>query len=402
LSEDEQRRITDDLFAKGVVPEAAVRRGIVFALTSPNFLYAELTPAGEVPSPHTVAARLSLALWDSIPDAELRQAADDRLLQSREQVAEQARRMLASPLAREKIRRFFEHWLEMEERDLAKDARQFPEFNEQLTADLRRSLELFVEGVVWSEESDYRELLLADYLPLNSRLQELYGLRENYRSEGDHQKAVIAEDAFTCVQCNAKERSGILTHPYLLSMFAYHNNSSPIHRGVFLTRNVVGRSLNAPPAAIAFKDADFDPSLTMREKVTALTRDAACMTCHSVINPLGFALENYDAVGRWRTQEKDKPIDPYGEYVTPEGEVVALEGARDIAEFAAASESAHRAFVVQLFHHLVQQNPDAYGLETVNRLRREFATDQFNVQNLIVRIATLAATHTPNPSSTAE
>jgi hypothetical protein len=232
-------------------------------------------------------------------------------------------------------------------------------------------------------------------------LRKLYGLPGEDVAELD-QAAGVAEDEYARVPCKPDERSGILTHPYLLSMFAYHNNSSPIHRGVFLTRNVMGRSLKPPPAAIAFKDAEFDPSLTMREKVTALTRDAACMTCHSVINPLGFALENYDALGRWRTVEKGKPIDPHGEYVTPEGEVLALQGARDIAESAAASEAAHRAFIVQLFHHLVQQNPDAYGLETVDRLRREFAADRFNVQNLMVSIAELAATGVPNQSSRAE
>ena len=97
--------------------------------------------------------------------------------------------------------------------------------------------------------------------------------------------------------------------PFLMSALAYHKNTSPIHRGVFITRNIVGRALKPPPAAIEFMDDRFDPSLTMREKVTELTRPAACMGCHSTINPLGFSLEHYDAVGRWRTVDEGVTID---------------------------------------------------------------------------------------------
>jgi hypothetical protein len=117
------------------------------------------------------------------------------------------------------------------------------------------------------------------------------------------------------------------------------------------------------------------------------------MSCHSVINPLGFTLENYDAVGRWRTSDNDKPIDTASQYTTADGQTVDVASARDVANFAATSESAHRAFVTQLFHHLVKQNSAAYGADTVERLRNQFANDDFNMQNLMVRIAVVAATH---------
>jgi hypothetical protein len=189
----------------------------------------------------------------------------------------------------------------------------------------------------------------------------------------------------------------VLTHPYLLSAFAYHNNTSPIHRGVFLTRNIVGRRLKPPPIAVAFKNDEFPPQLTMREKITRLTRDNACMSCHGVINPLGFALENYDAIGRWRALDNDRPVDAKSEYVTAEGDTVEVENAVDIAHFAVASESAHRAFVTQMFHHLVKQDPAAYGPDVVESLRLGFAADGFNIQNLITRIATLSAMHGLDP-----
>src|SRR6185436_10931375 len=139
-----------------------------------------------------------------------------------------------------------------------------------------------LDDVVWSESSDYRRLLLEDDLFVNNRLANFYGINTN------------AQDDFVKVSIEANQRAGVLTHPYLLAAFSYARSSSPIHRGVFLTRNIIGRALKPPPMAMAFRDADFAPTMTMREKVAELTRPQACQSCHSVINPLGFSLEQFD------------------------------------------------------------------------------------------------------------
>src|SRR5204862_5767341 len=135
---------------------------------------------------------------------------------------------------------------------------------------------------------------------------------------------------FVKVSFDAEHRSGVMTHPYLLAAFSYQKLTTPIHRGVFLTRNIEGRALRPPPMAMTFKDAEFAPNLTMREKVSQLTRSQACQTCHSVINPLGFSLEQYDAVGRFRSSDHDRPIDAVSDYLTDEGQKVHLAGARDV------------------------------------------------------------------------
>ena len=135
----------------------------------------------------------------------------------------------------------------------------------------------------------------------------------------------------------------------------------------------------------------------MREKVTELTRDTACMSCHETINPLGFSLENYDAIGRWRTKENNKPVDAASDYKTGEGDTIRIGSARDVAEFAASSAAAHRAFVTHLFHHLIKQPSAAYGTGTLEKLREEFAKSQFNIQNLVVGIASVAARHPNSP-----
>jgi len=222
---------------------------------------------------------------------------------------------------------------------------------------------------------------LADYLFINNRLAQFYGVRTN------------ATDDFVKASLDSNKRSGVITHPYLLAEFSYQRSTSPIHRGVFLTRNIVGRALKPPPMAVVFKESDFAPNLTMREKVAELTRQETCQACHSVINPLGFSLEQYDAVGRFRTSENGKAIDPVSEYVTDDGQTVRFTGARDVAEFAAHSEHAQNSFIEQLFHSIVKQPMLAYGSDVQDRLRQSFVASDFNVQKLLVDIATISALH---------
>ncbi len=359
-------------------PEDGVKRVVLLALKSPRFLYLGLD--GAKPDDFTAAERLAFALWDSLPDRELLKAAVQGELRTREQIAAQAQRMLADARAHVKVQGFFHQWLHTSQTEFVpKDAVLFPGFTPEMAADLRTSLNLFLDDVVWKDGSDYRKLLLADYLYVNDRLAKFYGIETN------------ATDDFVKVTLDAKQRAGVVTHPYLLATFAYPKASSPIHRGVFLTRNIVGRALKPPPMAVVFKDADFAPNLTMREKITELTRPKACQGCHSVINPLGFSLEQYDAVGRFRTQDNGRPVDVASDYATDDGNIVRFAGARDVAEFAANSEQAHGMFVEILFHQLVKQPMAAYGPDTMKRLRESFAASGFNVQKLIVDIATISA-----------
>src|SRR2546427_5496227 len=286
--------------------------------------------------------------------------------------------MLGDPRARAKVQYFLRHWLQMDRvENLSKDDKLYPGFTPEIIADLRTSLDVFLEDAVWN--GNYRQLLLADYLYVNDRLAKFYGVETN--AAGD----------FVKVEFDPKQRSGVVTHPYLLAAFSYQKSTSPIHRGVFLTRNIVGRALKPPPMAMTFKDADFAPNLTMREKVAQLTRPQNCQSCHSVINPLGFSLEQYDAVGRFRTSDQDRAIDPASDYVTDDGQVIRLGGARDIAEFAIGSEQAQNAFIQQFFHQIVKQPLLAYGADTLNRLRESFIASDFNMQKLLGEIATISA-----------
>lgn len=367
----------DGQFAPGLEPETAVKRSVLLVLKSPRFLYPDL---GGPADDHGVAARLALALWDSLPDAPLAAAAARGELRTREAVRAQAERLMADPRARAKLAEFFHHWLAFDEaEDLSKDPKAYPGFDGALVADLRESLERFVEEVVWGPASDYRELIQADYLYLNPRLARFYGVE------------TPAADDFARVSFDPAQRAGIITHPFLLAALSYHRSSSPIHRGVFLTRNVLGRFLKPPPMAIEFMDDRFDPSLTMREKVTELTAKPACMGCHATINPLGFSLEHYDAAGRFRTTDNAKPVNARAEYTTTDGKTIPLRGPRDLAEHTAASPEARAGFVRQLFHHAVKQSPAAYGPDTLARLDARFAASGTHIRRLLVEIAVTAA-----------
>jgi hypothetical protein len=290
-------------------------------------------------------------------------------------VKRQAERMISDLRSRGKVRDFFQQWLKIDQTpEFSKDPKQFPNFDPALASDLRTSIDLFVENVVWSDASDFRQLLLADRLEMNGRLARFYGVD------------LPANAPFQKVSLNPGKRAGILTHPYLMAAFAYTSTSSPIHRGVFLARSVLGVSLRPPPDAFTPLAPDLHPRLTTRERVALQTRPQSCQTCHSVINPLGFTLENFDAVGRYRDKEKERPIDATGAYQTRSGQTVKLSGIRDLATFLAGSEEVRDAFVERLFHYLVKQPIRAFGRQKIAELRRSFAANRYNIRKLIVEI----------------
>jgi hypothetical protein len=385
LTDEQTRLYVDRQFERAGDPEAAVKRVVLLVLKSPRFLYREMGSGGDA---HDVASRIAFALWDSLPDKPLREVAAAGRLVTREEAASHAERMLDDLRTRAKLRDFFLQWLRVEQApDLSKDPAKYPGFDRAIASDLRTSLELFLEDVIWGEGSDFRRLLTADHVYLNGRLAKYYG-------------ADLPADApFQRMALDPQERAGVLTHPYLMATFAYTATSSPIHRGVFLSRSVLGRALKPPPEAVAPLAPDLHASLTTRERVILQTSPAACMTCHGTINPLGFGLEHFDAVGRYRNDEKEKPIDATGTYETPTGEPLTYSGARELASILAGSEEVQTAFVEQLFHHLVKQPIRAFGPNTAADLRRSFVEHNFDIRKLVVEIVALSArpTATGNP-----
>jgi hypothetical protein len=232
---------------------------------------------------------------------------------------------------------------------------------------------------VWSEPSDFRQLLVSDSIYLNGRLARFFGYD-------------LPDDApFQKVTFEPQSRAGVLSHPYLMTGFAYRATTSPIHRGVFLAKNVLGRHLNPPQMAVTPVPPDLHPDLNTRERVALQTSPTDCKACHEMINGLGFSLEHFDAVGRYRDVEQDRPIDATGSYLTQAGESVKFSGARELASFLANTEESQAAFTEQLFRYMLKQPVQAFGPERLPALRKGFAENSFSVRKLLVELLTESA-----------
>jgi hypothetical protein len=160
---------------------------------------------------------------------------------------------------------------------------------------------------------------------------------------------------------------------------------------VFVGRGLLGVNIRPPQAAFTPLAADLHPKLTTRERVSLQTSPMACAGCHGIMNPLGFSLEQFDAVGRYRETESDKPIDASGGYETRSGDTAKFAGAKELAQFLANSEETQYAFAQQAFHFFAKQPVRAYGLAKPEELRKTFAQNDYNVRKLIIEISVIAA-----------
>ncbi len=370
LTPDVQTLYVDHQFEVAKDPDTAVKRVVLLALKSPRFLVREIGPR----DPWTVASNLAFALWDGLPDDELRAAAARGDLATPSGVEKQAARMVADPRAWTKLRDFLLLWLKVDDvPEIVKSTKRYPDFDPAVAADLRTSMELFLQDAGW----DYRKLMTSSKVFFNGRLSKLYG-------------GGLAPDApFQAVE--DKERAGVLAQPYLLARLGYLDGSDPIHRGVLIVRNMLGRVLAPPPMAFAPLAASAHPEFTTRERVAFQTKPAMCNGCHGLINPLGFTFERYDAIGRVRGVDNGKPVDDAGYYVAPSGSKIAFKGPGDLARYLAEGDESHTAFVEKLFLNMVHQSPAAYGPQTISNLKRSFEKNGLDVRDLMASIAVAAS-----------
>ena len=397
LTEEEQKRYVTRFVAQaasgkrsdekaspqGGSPQDVVKRIVLAVLLSPRFLYRETGDDGW--DAFDTASRLSFTLWDSLPPKWLRKWAANGTLNRPEQVRKAAERLAADRRAWFKLRRFLGFWLGLDRmHDITKDPARFPGFDALLVDDLRESLDRTLEKIVWEDSGDFRELLRSDHWFATRRMVAFYGGEPiDDRARDDQlfwRKVPFADEA-----------GGVLTHPLLLAGRAYRDASSPIHRGVFLARSVLGRRLKPPPVAVAPLAAELNPDLTTRERVALQTKPAACANCHSLINPLGFALEAFDAAGRFRTTERNKPIDASGWYEPVEGKRAEFNGPRELAVFLAQSRETREAVVGQLFHELVKQPMLAFDGQLPEQLTKRFEQADCDVRRLMIDVAVAAA-----------
>ncbi len=285
--------------------ESAGREVLMRILVAPDFIF-RLEGAGE-PGVHPVnawelAARLSYFLWSAPPDEMLRKAAADGSLLEREVLQAQARRMLASRNSQSLAEEFAGQWLKFHNFSGHKtvDAGKFPEFTPELRGDMHREAQEFFKYVV-KEDRPVKEILLADYTFLNERLAKHYGIPG------------VAGEEFRKVPVARYHRGGILGMGSVLTKTSFPQRTSPVLRGDWLLHAVLGMPTPPPPADVPPFPETSDKPMTVRAKLEAHRADKACAVCHDKIDPLGFALENFDAIGRFREKDEgDLAIDNTG------------------------------------------------------------------------------------------
>jgi len=382
LTEKQKEFFVRSRFGESKSLARTVEEIVLLTLKSPRFLYPEWQAlAKKQKDPYVVATRLALYLWDSLPDERLHQLIEKGNLSKESQLANQAKQMLQDSRAQAKFRDFLLHWLEIDQNEPPKkNSSLFPKFDDQAVADLRRSLLKYLDKVVWEKGGTLDDLIQAREIPLNRELASYYGVKK------------VRDSNFTDFPLYSGGefgRQGLFTHPYLLANYSYTNQTSPIHRGVFVARKILGRRLRPPKEAISFKNSDFDPNWTMRQKVTALTKPANCMTCHDLINSAGFLLEGYDATGRIRSREQGKAIDTKVTYFDREGNELPMNGPKDLLKHSLANESSEKIFIEELFKYVAKQNPSCYKVTRNDKLFKEMATNKLT--ELYLRLCLEAA-----------
>ena len=371
---DDERRQGD--FEGGI--ELALR----FILTSPQFIFRlEAEPkelaAGAVYalSDLDLASRLSFFLWSSIPDEPLLTAASRGELGQPAGLDRQVRRMLADPRADAMVENFAGQWLYL--RNLTgtrPDPPTFPDFDDNLRQSLRQETELFFSSVM-KEDRSVLDLLTADYTFLNERLARHYGIPGIY---GDRFRRVPVTD---------ERRRGLLGHASVLTVTSYATRTSPVLRGKWILENLLGTPPPPPPPNVPdLEDTGSTEGLSVRERLVKHRANPACAVCHARMDPYGFGLENFDAVGRWRASEGDgKAIDASA--TLPDG--TSFDGPSELRRaILQRPEEFIKTFTRKLLTYAVGRGLESTDEPTVRRIVNQAARDTYRFSAIIAGIAT--------------
>ena len=364
--------------------DAGIQLALERLLISPDFLFrVERDPAAIEPgsvyelSDLELASRLSFFLWSSIPDAELLTAAEAGSLQDPELLEQQTRRMLADPRSRALVQNFAGQWLYLRNLPaLVPDAVAFPEFDENLRDAFRQESEMFFENLI-REDGSVLDLLGSDYAYVNERLAEHYGIPGVY---GSHFRRVQLDAEL------AEQRGGILGQGSLLMATSYANRTSPVLRGKWVLTNILGTPPLAPPPDVPDlpdRGADGQPA-TVRDRMLQHRANPVCRSCHAPMDPLGLALENYDAIGRWRTTgEANLAIDASGQL--PNGR--QFYGPQGLRTLLLERRQAFSSTVTEkLLEYAIGRGTEYYDKPVVRGITRTAALDNFSWSSIIVGI----------------
>ena len=360
--------------------EEGIRFAVEAVLVSPHFLFRwELDPAplaagaSRELTDYEVASRLSYFLWSSMPDDELFRLAAEGTLRRPAVLAAQVSRLLADPRSAELVRNFGGQWLQVRNLDQAEpDATIFPAWDRGLREAMRRETELFLAAVVREDRSVY-DLIDADFTFLNERLARHYGI------------SGVAGDAFQRVKLpTGSPRGGVLTQGSVLTITSVPTRTAPVLRGKWILEQILGTPPPPPPGNVPplEQGEEAEQAATVRQRLELHRSKPECMGCHQKMDPLGFALENFDAIGRWRDQDGPHPVDTSAEL--PGGRKV--EGAAGLKRVLRSGPEFPRALASKLLTYALGRGLTPADRPVVNAVVERLAKEDFRISSLLLAI----------------
>lgn len=360
--------------------EAGIELALERILSSPKFvLRVEKDPANATPgavyrvSDLDLASRLSFFLWSSIPDDELLKLAAAGKLHDPAVLREQTLRMLGDPKSHSLVSNFAGQWLQLRNvRNVLPNSNDFPDFDDNLRQAFQHETELFFESIL-NEDRPVLDLLTADYTFLNERLARHYGIAGIY---GSQFRRVTLHDDF---------RRGLLGQGSILALTSKAERTSPVVRGKWILENILGMPVPPPPPDVpALKEnKDRDKPLTMREQMVEHRANAVCASCHKTMDPIGLALENFDAVGAWRTRDAGGPIDVSG--VLADGtKVNGVVGLRNA--IVSRPDMFAGTITEKLLIYALGRGLDYRDMPTVRGIVREAAQNNYRISSILLGI----------------
>lgn len=369
-------RIFNQAKAAGYTPLESLQFAVATVLVNPQFLFRlERDPKPGTSAPITdteLASRLSYFLWSSMPDDELLKLGETNQLHQPAVLDAQVKRMIADPKSSAFAENFAGQWLETRSLDAVKrDAKKFPAWNNDLKEAMRTETRMFFEAVI-REDRPLSDFIDGKYTFLNELLAKHYGI-----------DGVTGSD-FRRVDLTGDQRSGVFTQGSVLTVSAYPTRTSVVLRGKYLLENVLNAPPPPPPPDVpALNEASVGVAMSLRQQMETHRADALCASCHSKMDPLGFALENYDAIGKWRTEDGKFPVDASGkfpngkEFKTPAEMKGLLK--ENMPEFT-------RCVAEKMLTYALGRGVESFDRLTVQDLVRQTAQHDYKMQSLILGI----------------
>lgn len=356
-------------------------------LQAPSFLYrVELSTPGADEAVVAldgweIAARLSYMMWNSTPDDALLDAAEAGELDDAAGIEEHARRLLADARAADPVQDFHSQWLRMDRySNISKDPDLFPDFDADTPASMAAETREFFRALILEQDATFADLMTSRSTFVDDRLARIYGLEGSFG------------DTLTPVEVDPATRAGFLTHPGFLAANAYFGESSPIHRGTFVQRQVLCTDIPDPPPGVNLQLPPADENIrTTRQRVEQHTSPDQCAPCHSMINAPGYAFENYDAVGTVRSTDNGEPVDTVASFENPDGTAMSFTGAVDLIEQLSGSDAAKRCYSTQWFRYASARAETESDSCTLDGLHEAMLAQDYDVKELLVALTQTAS-----------